>query len=202
MLNGSEEQGIRTLLTIDHSIMQTVGKFGHLTISGLLTFMPDSRAKNTVYQRARYLRKIGFLEAVLDRKKNQIFRLSAQGVQELSTDGVRLRGRGFLHCDMARMEWAMKQSGYMETLGLQALPTTQMLDAVSKGEPARALIVDNPNQHSANTQQRIQEFVKATGSTEAPLDIVVLNVQRKEELMRYIQTSQFKFSILLYALDL
>lgn len=47
------------LLTLDHSIMQTIGKFGHITLSGLVKLMPDKRPKNTIYQRTRSLTEWG-----------------------------------------------------------------------------------------------------------------------------------------------
>lgn len=37
----------RQLLTLDHIIMQCIGKYGHIGIQGLSKLMPDKRPKKT-----------------------------------------------------------------------------------------------------------------------------------------------------------
>ncbi|ALS25370.1 hypothetical protein [Paenibacillus naphthalenovorans] len=190
----------RQLLTLDHSIMQTTGKYGHITVSGLVKLMSDKRPKNTIYQRTRALTEWGYIEAVIDKRKNKIFRLSQHGVNELNMRGVTLRGRSLLQIDLARVQWAMEQTGFIETLGLEAQPTVKMLDAVIKGETPKALIVDNPHYHIANTFQRLDDFAK-TASSSAPLDIIALTENRAAELQRYVNSNSYSFSVLLLPID-
>ncbi len=61
----------RQLLTLDHIIMQCIGKYGHIGIQGLSKLMPDKRPKNTIYQRTRALTDWGYIEAVIDKRKKQ-----------------------------------------------------------------------------------------------------------------------------------
>ncbi|MBJ6361099.1 hypothetical protein ACFOQM_07305 [Paenibacillus sp. GCM10012307] len=201
MPNETLKQFKRQFLTLDHSIMQTIGKYGHITVSGLVKLMPEKRPKNTIYQRTRALTEWGYIEAVIDKRKNKIFRLSLRGADELEMQGVSLRGRSFLQIDLAREAWAVNQIGFIESLGLDAQPTTKPLDAVSKGEAPKALIVDNPYQHTAKTFQRIEDFVKAASSS-APLDIVVLTEHRAVELQRYVNTNSYNFTVLLQVIDI
>jgi len=192
----------RQLLTLDHVIMQCIGKYGHITVSGLVRLMPDKRPKNTIYQRTRALTEWGYVEAVIDKRKNKIFRLSQRGVDELGMRGVTLRGRSFLQSDLARVAWALEQTGFIETLGLEVQPTTKPLDAVAKSSDApRALIVDNPHQHIANTFQRIESF-KTSASPNAPLDIFALTEQRAAELLRYVNSNSYHFCIMLQSIDI
>ncbi|WP_433938497.1 hypothetical protein [Paenibacillus lautus] len=103
MPNESLKTFKRQLLTLDHSIMQSIGKYGHITISGLVQSMQEKRPKNTIYQRTRALTEGGYIEAVIDKHKNKILRLSPRGVDELEMQGVSLRGRSFLQSDLARV---------------------------------------------------------------------------------------------------
>jgi|GEM_PF-5550913 hypothetical protein len=195
--NTSEKQ----LLTIDHSIMQTIGKFGHITIVGLCELMPEKRPKNIIYQRTKVLSEYGYLEVIIDKRKHKIFRLSQRGIDELAMINVSLRGRSHLQSDLARVSWAIDQTGFIETLGLEAQFTTKMLDAVNKGDTPKALIVDNPHLHSANTIQRVEDFLKVT-SLDAPLDIVTLYKNRADELYRYLNSNSYGFTVLLSPLDI
>jgi glutamate formiminotransferase len=120
--------------------MQCIGKYGHIGVQGLTKLIPNKRPKNTIYQRTRALTDWGYIEAVIDKRKNKIFRLTQHGVEELNMRGVTLRGRSLLQVDLARVQWAMEQAGFIETLGLEAQPTVKMLDAVIKGETPKALI--------------------------------------------------------------
>lgn len=201
MTNGLQKPFKRQLLTLDHSIMQTIGKYGHITVSGLVKLMPDKRPKNMIYQRTRALTEWGYMEAVIDKRKNKIFRLSQRGVDELNMRGVTLRGRSLLQVDLARVQWAMEQAGFIETLGLEAQPTVKMLDAVIKGETPKALIVDNPHYHIANTLQRIDDFAKSASSS-APLDIIAMTENRAAELQRYVNSNSYSFSVLLLPIDI
>ncbi|SFM12366.1 hypothetical protein SAMN03159341_11742 [Paenibacillus sp. 1_12] len=191
----------RQILTLDHSIMQTIGKYGHINVLGLVKLMPEQRPKNTIYQRTRGLVEWNYIEAVMDKRKNKIFRLTQRGVEELAMRGVTVRGRSRLQCDLARVAWALEQTGYIETLGLDAQPATIPLDAVHKGDSPRVLIVDNPYQHIANTFQRLDDLVRAASSN-APLDIVALTEQRAAELQRYVSTNGYGFTVLLQLIDI
>lgn len=191
----------RQLLTLDHIIMQCIGKYGHIGIQGLSKLMPDKRPKNTIYQRTRALTDWGYIEAVIDKRKNKIFRLLQHGVNELNMRGVTLRGRSLLQVDLARVQWAMEQTGFIETLGLEVQPAVKMLDAVTKGETPKALIVDNPHYHLANTLQRIDDFAKSASSS-APLDIIALMENRAAELQRYVNSNSYSFSVLLLPIDI
>lgn len=201
MLNEGLKSFKRQLLTLDHSIMQSIGKYGHITVSGLVQLMPEKRPKNTIYQRTRALTEWGYIEAVIDKRKNKIFRLSQRGVDDLEMRGVTFRGRSYLQTDLARVAWALEQTGFIETLGLDAQPTTKPLDAVSKGETPKALIVDSPYHHLANTFQRLDELVNVA-STSAPLDIIAMNENRATELQRYVNTNGYGFSVLLQPIDI
>jgi DNA-binding PadR family transcriptional regulator len=181
--------------------MQCIGKYGHINVIGLVNLMPAKRPKNTIYQRTRALTEWGYTETVIDKHKNKIFRLSQRGVDELGMRGVTVRGRSLLQCDLARIYWALEQAGFIETLGLEAQPTTKLLDAVSKGEAPRVLIVDNPYQHIANTFQRLEDFVKVA-SKNAPLDIIALTEQRAAELQRYVDANGYSFTVVLQTIDI
>ncbi|ETT53146.1 hypothetical protein C162_07834 [Paenibacillus sp. FSL R7-269] len=201
MPNEAQKQIKRYLLTLDHSLMQTIGHYGHISVTGLSSLLLEPRPKNTIYQRTRVLAEWGYIEPVVDRHKRKIFRLTQRGVDELIMQGVTLRGRSFLQSDLVRMTWAMEQTGFIETLGLEAQPSTKPLDAVSKGETPRALIVDNPNVHIANTFQRIEEVVKVA-TINAPLDIIALSENRAAELQRYVNTNGCHFTVLLQTIDI
>ncbi|MCD9024672.1 hypothetical protein [Cohnella silvisoli] len=99
MLNEAQRTVKRQLLTLDHSIMQTIGKYGHITIPGLVRLMPENRPRNTIYQRTKALTEWGYIEAVIGKKKNKIFRLSQRGVDDLEMCGATVRGRSYLQND-------------------------------------------------------------------------------------------------------
>lgn len=201
MPNEVPKQFKRYLLTLDHLLMQTIGHYGHISVTGLAGLLLEQRPKNTIYQRTRVLTEWGYIEPVIDRHKRKIFRLTQRGVDELMMQGVTLRGRSLLQSDLVRMTWAMEQTGFIETLGLEVQPSTKPLDAVSKGQVPRALIVDNHNFHIANTFQRIEELVKAT-TIDAPLDIIALSENRTAELQRYVNMNGYHFTVLLQTIDI
>lgn len=191
----------RKMLTLDNLIMQTIGKYGHITVRGLTKLMLDKRPKNTIYQRTRALVEYRYIDAVIDKRKNKIFRLSQRGVDELGMPSVTVRGWSFLQSDLARIAWAVEQNGFIETLGLGSQTVTKPLDAVSKGEKPKALIVDNPNIHIATTFQRLDDFAKVASSN-APLDIIALSENRTTELQRYLNTNGYQFTVLLQTIDI
>ncbi|MEK4037080.1 hypothetical protein MHH49_05705 [Paenibacillus sp. FSL F4-0122] len=191
----------RYLLTVDHLLMQIIGHYGHISVTGISNLLLEPRPKNTIYQRTRVLSEWGYIEPVVDRHKRKIFRLTQRGVDELMMQGVTIRGRSFLQSDLARVAWAIEQNGFIETLGLEVQSSTKPLDAVSKGETPRALIVDNPNVHIANTFQRIEEVVKVA-TINAPLDIIALSENRAAELQRYVNTNGCHFTVLLQTIDI
>lgn len=106
-----------------------------------------------------------------------------------------------MQSDLARVAWAIGQNGFIETLGLDAQPTTKPLDAVSKGEAPRALIVDSPNEHISNLFQRLEIFATAASSS-APLDIVFMSEQRATELQRYVNNNGYSFTVMLQTIDI
>ncbi len=201
MIKESAKTLKRQLLTLDTILMQCIGRYGHIGIQGLSELIAEKRPKNTIYQRTRILVEQDYLEAVVDKRKNKIYRLSQRGADELDMRGVVVRGRSFLQSDLARVAWALNQVGFIETLGLDVQAATKPLDAVSKGEAPRVLIVDSPYQHIANTFQRIEELVKAA-TPNAPLDIVALTEQRAAELLRYVNGNGFSFSVVLKTIDI
>ncbi|QGG57883.1 hypothetical protein [Paenibacillus sp. B01] len=190
----------RQLLTLHYNVMNAIAKWGHLSVPSLHKLMPDKRPLNALYKATRELTAWGWLDCVVDKRKNKIFALTSRAVQELGIQGLETRGRSFLQMDIARTVWAFEQDGFFETLGLEAQPSIKMLDCVVKGPNPKALIVDHDLSHVSKTFQRIEDFTSAA-SPDAPLDIIALSEHRAAELQRFISQKGFRFQVHLIEVD-